>query len=54
MGVSAEGAIPALADLAGVFCDKLPARKRSPFRKRLAWMKDAIDMKLTANRLSSY
>jgi hypothetical protein len=46
MGMVAEGAILALADLAGILRDKLSAGERSPFWDELTRTKDEIAMRL--------
>lgn len=45
-GLVAEGAILALADLAGIVCDKLPAEQRSAFWDTLSNTKDRIAAQL--------
>lgn len=47
-GAVVEGAILAVADLAGVVCEKIPAADRDPFWDRLVEAKDRIALKLAA------
>jgi len=47
-GIVVEGAILAVADLAGIVCDKLPPGQRDPFWDRLSATKDQIALKLSA------
>jgi hypothetical protein len=45
-GIFVECSILALADLAGIVCDKLPQNKRSPFWDKISASKDAIAQQL--------
>ena len=45
-GIFVECSILALADLAGIVCDKLPQNKRSPFWDKISTSKDAIAQQL--------
>ena len=47
-GIVVEGAIMALADLAGIVCDKLPVGQRSAFWDQLSGAKDQIAGQLSA------
>lgn len=47
-GIVVEGAILAVADLAGIVCDKLPPGQRDPFWDRISSTKDQIALQLSA------
>lgn len=46
-GIVVEGAILAVADLAGIVCDKLPPGQRDPFWDRLSATKDQLALQLS-------